>query len=72
MKKHPDKHIRAALEYAQSCGWVIVPAGGSAHAFCRLKCVRGHAGHMMSVWSTPKSPENHARQIRRKIDECKE
>lgn len=24
----------------------------------------------MSVWSTPKSPENHAKQIKRKVDAC--
>ncbi len=24
----------------------------------------------MSIWSTPKNPEQHAKQIRRKVDEC--
>lgn len=26
---------------------------------------------IMSVWSTPKNAENHAKQIIRKVDECK-
>ncbi len=25
---------------------------------------------MMSIWSTPKNPELHAKQIRRKVDHC--
>ncbi|MEZ5435537.1 MAG: hypothetical protein R3E67_02735 [Pseudomonadales bacterium] len=49
MKKHPDKHIREALEYAEANGWDIVEAGKSAHAFCRLRCQTGHTEHMMSV-----------------------
>jgi hypothetical protein len=24
----------------------------------------------MSIWSTPKNPSNHAKQIRQKIDTC--
>jgi hypothetical protein len=70
MKKHPDKHIRAAIDYAVANGWHVVDAGKSAHAFCRLYCNAGHAEHMMSVWSTPRSPENHARQIMHKVDQC--
>ena len=33
MKKHPDKHIRAALEYAMQHGWEIVSSGKSALPF---------------------------------------
>ncbi|WP_249962239.1 hypothetical protein [Histophilus somni] len=72
MAKHPNKHIQAALDYALSHGWQIVPSGKSAHSFCRLRCLRGHSEHQMSVWSTPKSPENHAKQIIRKVNECSE
>ena len=72
MKKHPDKHIRAALEYAMRHGWEIVSSGKSAHAFCRLHCRKGHTEHQMSIWCTPKNPENHAKQIIRKVNECRE
>ena len=44
-------------------GWEMVDTGKSAHAFCRLRCVAGHTEHQMSIWSTPKNAENHAKQI---------
>ena len=70
MKKHPNKHIREAIEYAIDNGWDVVDTGKSGHAFCRLKCVLGHAEHQMSVWSTPKDSETHAKQILRKVKQC--
>lgn len=72
MAKHPNKHIQAALVYAQQHGWEIVASVKSAHAFCRLRCLQGYTEHQMSVWSTPKNPENHAKQILRKVKECGE
>ncbi len=36
MKKHPNKHIQAAIEYALLCGWQFRPSNG--HAFGRLIC----------------------------------
>ncbi|MDI3438444.1 hypothetical protein QLG07_03125 [Erwinia sp. V90_4] len=69
MKEHPNKHIRAAIEYALNRGWIFHPASG--HAFGRLKCsIPEHQQHQMSVWSTPAVPEHHASQIRRKVDSC--
>ena len=47
MKKHPNKHIREAIEYAVENGWDIVETGKSGHAFCRLKCVLGHAKQIL-------------------------
>ncbi|MDO5541738.1 MAG: hypothetical protein Q4F77_00375 [Acinetobacter sp.] len=70
MKKHPNKHIREAIEYAVENGWDVVETGTSGHAFCRLKCVLGHSEHQMSVWSTPRNPENHAKQIKAKVKQC--
>ncbi|WP_156656722.1 hypothetical protein [Morganella psychrotolerans] len=70
MKRHPDKHIQSAIEYALLQGWVWISGGNSAHAFCRLRCsspAEKHRLHQMSVWSTPRSPENHAKQIIRKV-----
>ncbi|AUQ41253.1 MULTISPECIES: hypothetical protein [Yersiniaceae] len=73
MKKHPNKHIQEAIEYALNNGWEWVEAGKSSHAFCRLRCGNPegeHKTHQRSVWSTPRVPENHAQQIRRSVDEC--
>jgi hypothetical protein len=71
MKEHPDKHIRAAIARALAQGWILLPAGKSAHCFGRLVCgVAEHRQHMMSIWSTPAVPENHARQIIRMVERC--
>ncbi|HBY1017458.1 TPA: hypothetical protein MIP50_18915 [Klebsiella pneumoniae] len=73
MKIHPNKHIQAAIEHALSQGWVWVSPGNSAHCFCRLRCGNPHGehrDHQMSVWSTPKNAENHAKQIIRKVGHC--
>ena len=69
--KHPNKEIERAIQYAESKGWRYFPSGQSAHAWGRLLCfLESREGHSMSVWSTPKSAENHARQIRRNVDSC--
>ncbi|MDD9341454.1 MAG: hypothetical protein PV362_17780 [Providencia heimbachae] len=73
MRKHPNKHIQAAIEYAISYGWVWVNAGNSSHAFCKLRCgnsTHDHQEHMISVWSTPRVMEVHAKQIIRKVNQC--
>lgn len=70
MDKHPNKHIREAIEYAIENGWDVVESGKSSHAFCRLRCIVGHTEHQMSVWSTPRNPENHAKQIIRNVNQC--
>ncbi len=38
-KKHPNKEIEAAIQYAESHGWQYKQAGGSAHAWVGL-CAR--------------------------------
>ena len=66
---HPNKHIRAAIEYALSLGWNQRPGGG--HAFCLIRCPLGvREGCQKSVWSTPRNPEAHARDIIRFVDRC--
>jgi hypothetical protein len=68
---HPNKHIQAAIEYAVLKGWVIVEAGGSGHPFAKLRCgIHGHTDHKMSIWSTPRDPETHAKQIIRMVNRC--
>ena len=69
--KHPNKEIERAIKYAESKGWRYYPSGQSAHAWGRLLCLlESREGHAMSVWSTPRSTENHARQIKQKVDAC--
>jgi hypothetical protein len=71
MNSHPNKHIRAAVDYALERGWRLREAGGSAHAWGMLYCPKADRdGCHFSVYSTPRNPEAHARYIRRLIDRC--
>jgi hypothetical protein len=74
--RHPSKEIEQAIRYdAEAAGWRF--SKGRGHCFGYLRCpwndetCRCGAFCQFSVWSTPRAPENHARQIRRLIDHCK-
>lgn len=67
--RHPDKHIEKAVQYAESLGWRVELSNG--HAWGHLLCPHAtREGCIVGVWSTPRNPENHARQIRREVDQC--
>jgi hypothetical protein len=71
---HPNKEITAALQYASDNGWRIVEGG--SHAWGQMYCPYNNkdcrCGEFCraSIWSTPRKPENHAKQIRRIVDNC--
>ncbi len=67
---HPNKHIREALKYAEQKGWTIRKSSGRAHAWGVIYCQHGHRACWISIYSTPRNPENHARGIRRTVDRC--
>ena len=51
--------------------WRVTDAGSSSHAWTRLKCPESSRdGCIISVWSTPRVPQNHASQIMRVVDKC--
>ena len=67
--RHPNKHIEKAVRYAESLDWHMELSRG--HAWGHLLCPeRTRDGCIMPVYSTPRVPENHARQIRRYVDRC--
>lgn len=72
--KHPDKEIEDALQQAESDGWSVKTCSG--HAWGTLRCPNNDKACrcgvfcQMSVWSTPKSPGNHARQLIQKVKSC--
>jgi len=67
--RHPKPPIEAAVKYAESRGWRVELSQG--HAWGRLFCPFGARGRcIISVWSTPRVAENHARQIRKRVDAC--
>jgi hypothetical protein len=48
-----------------------VKAGSHAHIYGTLLCPhRARDGHRVSVYRTPKNPENHAKWIKRNVDCC--
>lgn len=71
---HPSKEIEHALRYAEAHGWRIEVDG--SHAWGRIYCpyndeeCRCGEFCITSVWSTPRSPENHARALKRVVDHC--
>lgn len=69
--KHPEKPIELAIQYAENLGWRVEKAGPRAHAWGRLYCPQAtRTGCIISVWSTPRNADNHARQIRKSVDQC--
>ena len=66
---HPDKHIEAAVAYAELNGWTVRMSNG--HAWGRLFCAfADRDGCIVSVWSTPRNAQNHAKAIMRAVDRC--
>ena len=74
--KHSNKDIEAALQHAEKHGWRVEKAGKSGHAWGRIYCPANDSDCrcgefcISSIWSTPKSASNHAKQIRRVVDNC--
>jgi hypothetical protein len=67
--RHPSKAIQAAIGYAQTHGWIVAKSsGGHAHAWGAIRCTGDCP--QVSIYSTPRVPENHARAIRRAVDRC--
>ena len=67
--RHPAKEIEDAVAVAESLGWRVIPVSG--HAWGRLYCAQAdREGCMISVWSTPRSAGNHARDIIRALGRC--
>ena len=71
MARHPNKHIREAIKYAEANGWNFTKASGRAHVFGVLWCRQGdRTGCRFRVYATPRSPEDHARRIRSAARTC--
>lgn len=71
---HPKKEVEAALKHAESNEWRVEVGG--AHAWGKIYCpyndeeCRCGEFCIVSVWSTPKNPGNHARALKRVVDNC--
>lgn len=59
---HPKKEIRAALDDADDAGLNVV-ATTAGHRWGYVACPT--CGQRLSIWSTPRNAEDHAKDIRR-------
>ena len=67
--RHPKPQVEKAVQYAEQLGWRVELSNG--HAWGHLYCPQSdRTGCIVSVWSTPRSADNHARQLRKAIDCC--
>ena len=70
-KRHHNKEIEKAIKYAESKNWRFKIAGKSSHVWGRLYCAEeSRDGCKISIWSTPRVPQDHASQIRKAVTRC--
>ena len=73
-RPHPKREVEAAIRHAEQHGWTI--RKGGSHAWGKMYCPyndeRCRCGEfcITSIWSTPKNPGNHGRQLKRAVDNC--
>lgn len=73
--QHSKKEVADAIKHAISKGWTVKEGG--SHAWGQMYCphnsedCRCGAFCRFSISSTPKNAGNHAKQIRRVVDNCK-
>ena len=69
---HPKKEVEAGLLHAEAHGWRVELGGNHAWGkiYCPYKDDECRCGEfcIASMWSTPRSPGNHARALRRVFD----
>ncbi len=64
---HSKKEVRRALDEAAAAGLLVKESTGRGHSWGTIQCPHNDCLGRMSVWSTPRSQEDHADQIRRFI-----
>ena len=69
--RHPRKDVETALAWAEAAGWRVTPTS-SGHRWGVMRCgsPEGQAGCQASIWSTPRNPSDHGRQIMRRVQKC--
>ena len=68
--RHPKKEVESALHEAESAGWTVARTQ-SGHRWGVMRCGQAVGSECRtSIWSTPRSPGNHAKQLRRFIARC--
>ena len=65
--RHPNKEVRAALDYALGKGWTLRMQGQWGRLYCPHQ---DRDGCQVGVSGTPRNPDDHRRQIVRAVDRC--
>ncbi|MDT6961112.1 hypothetical protein QTN24_06365 [Cupriavidus sp. SZY C1] len=72
--RHPKKEVEAAVRYAEQEFWRCTVGGAHAWGklYCPYHCAACRCGEfcIVSIWSTPRDPAQHARFLRRVVDNC--
>lgn len=69
--RHPSKEIEGAVVNLERSGWTWASPGKSSHCWGKLLCPQhDQSGCIIYVYSTPRSTQNHARDILRKAERC--
>jgi len=67
--RHPKQEVEAAIQRAEQLGWTVSVSKG--HVWGRMYCPESSRdGCIVSVSSTPRNSQNHARMILRKLQGC--
>jgi hypothetical protein len=70
--KHSNKDVEAALKHAESSGWTVKVGGHWGFLYCPFNDAECRCGTRCKagIWSSPKNPGNHAKQLREVVDGC--
>ena len=69
MADHPNRHICEAIAYGLDNGWTLRQSGPRAHTW-GLCPPADRTGCIRAVYSTPRSSEDHAKDLRRAVHRC--
>lgn len=65
--RHPKPDVERVLRTAEAAGRTVTPTSAGHRwgvAACPSDC------QPISIWSTPKNPGNHAKDITRRVERC--
>lgn len=70
--KHPNKDVEAAIQHAEDHKWTVKKGGHWGFLYCPFNDAECRCGTRCKagIWSTPKNPGNHAKQLREVVDGC--
>ncbi|NYZ69633.1 hypothetical protein H0A36_26825 [Endozoicomonas sp. SM1973] len=73
--RHPQKEVEEALQFAEAQGWQVIERH-NGHTWGVIRCPNNdkncRCGEFCqnSIWSTPRRPGTHAKQIKRYVQGC--